>query len=314
MIPDDSLGTNPKSSLMSAALNFFLATRPAFLTITLLGCFIGITFPSSTKGSLAINLLAVVLAISVHAAANLINDFYDHLNGSDLNNHNRISPFTGGSRFIQNQLLKPAQIYQLGVVLFILSAAIGFYICLKTSWLLVPLGIIGIVIAWAYSAPPLQLMSKGILGEISIALSWSLVVIGFASMQTTNITYQAIPVGLAYGVMVSNILLVNQIPDIKADRLAKKLTLATKTSGQALSAWYIAGIITAYGLQMIGIYYFDTPRETLLSALPLPAFLYCTKVIAEVKNDKKQIKQLITLNLGSAHLYSILLVVGLLLN
>jgi 1,4-dihydroxy-2-naphthoate octaprenyltransferase len=33
---------------------------------------------------------------------NVVNDYYDHLNGTDAANVERIFPFTGGSRFIQN--------------------------------------------------------------------------------------------------------------------------------------------------------------------------------------------------------------------
>ena len=299
---------------MHAALNLFLATRPAFLTITLLGCLIGLTVPSPSKQSIVINLLTFALVILVHAAANVINDYYDHLNGSDQNNHNRISPFTGGSRFIQDQLLKPTQIFHLGVALIILSTAIGLYVCKQTTWLLIPLGITGVIFGWAYSAPPLQLMSRGILGELSIAIAWSLVVIGFASIQTASFVYQAIPMGLAYGLMVSNILLVNQIPDIEADRTARKLTLATRTNGNELSNWYLGIIIAAYIFQLIGVHYFSASIGTLLTVLLLPIFVHCAKTIRMAKKQRDQTKKLIILNLVSIHLYALFLFIGMLLD
>ena len=297
---------------MSTVLKLFLATRPAFLTITLLGCLIGLSIPSSRKESMAINLLAVTLALCIHAGANLINDYFDHLNGSDENNRNRISPFTGGSRFIQNHLIKPSEIYQLGFALITLSVFIGLYICSQTTWLLIPLGFIGVTAAWTYSAPPLQLMSRGALGELSIAIAWSLVVIGFAFMQTTNITYQIIPIGLAYGLMASNILLINQIPDIEADRLAQKLTLAAKSSSHELRAWYTGISIAAYTLQIIGIYFYGIPIQTLITLSVLPVFIICANQISGVMVRKDAMKKLILNNLVAIHLYSLLLLIGLL--
>ena len=297
---------------MSTKLNLLLATRPAFLTITLMGCLIGLALPSVNKESIAINFLALILAVFTHAAANLLNDYFDHLNGSDQNNVDRIAPFTGGSRFIQNQVFKPRQILMLGITLILLSMGVGLYICSKTTWHLIPLGMIGLSIAWAYSAPPFELMSKGVLGELSISIAWSLVVIGFASIQKNAIAYEAVPIGLAYGLMVSNILLVNQIPDIRADQLAHKLTLAVKTSRNELGRWYLTVIVGSYALQMIGIHYFELPKATLITTLLLPIFLYCAKEISAEISEKEKIKRLILNNLVVIHLYALLLLFGLL--
>ena len=116
-------------------------------------------------------LLALILALCMHAAANLLNDYFDHLNGSDDHNYGRISPFTGGSRYIQNQIISATQIHALGIALMLICCILGIYIFSQSTWLLMPIGILGLLLAWAYSAPPLQLMSKGVLGEIAIAIA-----------------------------------------------------------------------------------------------------------------------------------------------
>lgn len=297
---------------MSTKLNLLLATRPAFLTITLLGCLIGIALPSATKETFEINFLALCVALYTHAAANLLNDYFDHLNGSDQNNESRITPFTGGSRFIQNQIFKPRQILLLGIALILLSTGLGLYLCSQTTWHLIPLGMIGIFIAWAYSAPPFELMSKGVLGELAISIAWSLVVIGFASIQKNAIAYEAIPIGVAFGLIVSNILLVNQIPDIRADQLAHKLTLATQTTRNELGRWYLTVIASSYALQMIGIHYLELPKATLITFFLLPIFLYCAKEVSVEISEKEKMKRLIVNNLAAIHLYALLLFFGLL--
>lgn len=297
---------------MSTKLNLLLATRPAFLTITLLGCWIGLALPSATKATFGINFLALCLALFTHGAANLLNDYFDHLNGSDQSNEDRITPFTGGSRFIQNQIFKPRQILLLGITLILLSAVLGLYLCSQTTWHLIPLGMIGISIAWAYSAPPFELMSKGALGELAISIAWSLVVIGFASIQKNAIAYDAIPIGVAFGLIVSNILLVNQIPDIRADQLAHKLTLATQTSRNELGRWYMVVTACSYALQIMSVHYLQLPKITLITLLPLPIFLYCAKELSVEVSEKEKMKKLIVLNLAAIHLYALLLFFGLL--
>ena len=297
---------------MNRALNLFLATRPAFLSITLLGCFMGITIPGTHKESFTINTLAIALALLIHAAGNLLNDYFDHLNGSDQNNNGRITPFTGGSRYIQNKILKPSHIYRFGLILISASISIGLYICSQTTWLLIPIGLAGIALAWSYSAPPLELMAKGALGEIAIAIAWSLIVIGFATLQTENLASKSIPIGITYGLLMANILLVNQIPDIEADRKAGKLTLASQISRHQIWIWYSTICIAAYTFQVIGIYFFETPSATIVTVILLPIFLLCAKNISKYTGDKYQTRKLIVRNMVAAHLYCLLLCLGLL--
>lgn len=285
----------------------FQATRPSFLLITILGCLIGISLTESTHASWQLQTLSILVAVAAHAAANLINDYFDHINGSDAVNTDRISPFTGGSRFIQNQHLSPQTIVYFAIILLLICITLGLYICYKTTWLLMPIGGLGVLVAWAYSAPPLELMSKGILGEIAIALAWSLIVIGFAALQTNQIEMNAILIGFAYGLMVSNVLLLNQIPDIRADRQVNKLTLATRYTQTGLQRWYMLLCLGAYVSQLSAVYFFSTPKLSLMTTVLIPAFLVCAKQMNDAALPREKLKNLIILNIVSVHLYAGLL-------
>ena len=285
----------------------FQATRPSFLLITILGCLIGISLTESTNASWQLQALSILVAVAAHAAANLINDYFDHINGSDAVNTDRISPFTGGSRFIQNQHLNPQTIVYFAIILLLISITLGLYICYKTTWLLMPIGGLGVLVAWAYSAPPLELMSKGILGEIAIALAWSLIVIGFAALQTNQIEMNAILIGFAYGLMVSNVLLLNQIPDIRADRQVNKLTLATRYTQTGLQRWYMLLCLGAYVSQLSAVYFFSTPKLSLMTTVLIPVFLVCAKQMNDAALSREKLKNLIILNIVSVYLYAGLL-------
>ncbi|MEZ5450778.1 MAG: hypothetical protein R3E89_18015 [Thiolinea sp.] len=54
-------------------------------------------------------MLTLLGAGLVHAGMNVLNDYYDEQNGTDRRNGERLFPFTGGSRFIQNQVLSAAR-------------------------------------------------------------------------------------------------------------------------------------------------------------------------------------------------------------
>ena len=117
----------PTPESLKGIPRYVAATRPPFLIASVLPVFIGIA--SAWYMSHSFNLLTAILtligAILAHAGINVLNDYYDHLNGTDDQNTGRIFPFTGGSRFIQNKILTPEQTLQLGTGLILATIAIG---------------------------------------------------------------------------------------------------------------------------------------------------------------------------------------------
>ncbi|MFZ3219991.1 MAG: prenyltransferase, partial [Rhodoferax sp.] len=174
---------NPREpSLQSAShpfATYFAATRPAFLSVTLAGALIGLG--TAHADGLAINLakalLTVLFALMAHAGANVVNDYYDALNGTDAANQQRLFPFTGGSRFIQNGVLSLRATRLFGYTLLAAVIPAGLWLTAHSASGLLLIGLAGLLIAWAYSAPPLQLMARGV-GELAIVGGWLLVVLG----------------------------------------------------------------------------------------------------------------------------------------
>lgn len=297
---------------MNFIKNYFLAARPSFLTLTLLGCAIGYFGGSSTgETKWAINFLAILIALLAHASGNVLNDYFDHLNGSDSINSERISPYTGGSRFIQSNIFSPKEILQFGLLLLIVASLLGLCLCYFSTWLLLPIGILGLILLWIYSAPPLKLMSRGLAGEIAIAASWSLIVIGFATLQSNHINLALIPTAAAFGFMVANILFLNQIPDINADRNSQKFTLASKSRPEKLWLWYIFFVLTSYVLQIIAVYWNLASSQTLLTILAAPFFAFCAIKLRKGELNYLNMKTMIPVNIAGVHLYGVLICAGL---
>jgi 1,4-dihydroxy-2-naphthoate octaprenyltransferase len=248
----------------SLAKTYFLATRPAFFTITAIGVLLGSAYAiwqaahsaaadAAPLGSAEIGvsvgcfLLTLLLALTAHAAANVINDACDE--ATDRCNRTRLYPFTGGSRFLQNGVLTRTELVRFAVALFLITALGG---CALTLWLatvapmravaLAGIGALGLLVGWAYSAPPLRLSARG-MGEIAIAVAWSLVVAGAATVVGATLLpafaqtalFSSVAVGLPFGLLVANILYINQFPDAPADAAGNKRTLPVRFG--AYAAW-----------------------------------------------------------------------------
>lgn len=225
------------------------ATRPAFIGVSVIACALGIANAHHTglavQGSLAFGtMLAAALA---HAGANVLNDYYDALNGTDAANEARVSPFTGGSRMIQNGALGLNATRHLAYSLFLPVVPLGMFISWQVGPGLLWIGAAGLAIGWAYSARPLQLMSRG-LGEIGIVLAWCLMVVGADFVQRGAFNAQAGQLGLMWGLSVASILCINQFPDLQADALAGKRTLVVRLGPKLAVGVYVLLLATSYGL------------------------------------------------------------------
>lgn len=230
------------------AFIYFAATRPAFLSVTLIGCLIGLAtaWRSGVPLDVGTALATVLFALLAHAGINVINDYHDALNGADAANTRRLFPFTGGSRFIQNGILSVRATGLFGYALLAAVVPAGLWLTWQAGPGLVVIGLVGLFVGWAYSAPPLALMSRG-LGEPAIALGWLMVVLGADYVQRGSFSLLPLTAGVSYALLVANLLLINQFPDHDGDAAAGKRTLVVRL-GPANAKWaYLLIAILAYG-------------------------------------------------------------------
>ena len=239
-----------RERLSNPVVRWLLATRPAFLTITLAGCLLGLATAASSgvPFDAARAGVTVLLALLAHAAINVLNDYCDYLNGTDARNTGRIHPYTGGSRFIQNGVLTPRQMLAFAVALFAATIAGGVWLLAVAGGGLAWIGLAGLFIGWAYSAPPLMLNSRGI-GELCVAAGF-LLIVGGADYALRG-TFVPLPwlAGLPYACLVANILYINQFPDREADRASGKLHwVARLQPGTAAWGYGLILLLAALGL------------------------------------------------------------------
>ncbi|MEO0318999.1 MAG: hypothetical protein RL404_2676 [Pseudomonadota bacterium] len=285
----------------------FRMTRPGFLVATLVGCVLGI---AAAAGRQAMDpwlaLATVVLGVLAHASANVWNDYQDALNGADAANTARIFPFSGGARFIQEDVVSVETTRRVALGLAAVVVAGGLWLALQVGPVLVAIGLVGMLIGWAYSAPPLALMSRGV-GEVAIALAWSLVVVGAAVVQTTRIDTWQFIVSASYALMMANILLIAGFPDAASDAAVGKRTLVVRLGPERSVDAYLAIVMAAHLWVVLMVFAGQFPSAALAAlASALPAGVACW-LLWRARRQVAMLKPAIMLTIAAAVLHGVLL-------
>lgn len=288
-------------------------TRPGFLVITGVACLLGFatvwaTAPSQWNGPLA--LLTVLLALLAHAAANVLNDYHDALNGADAANQTGLFPFTGGARLIQNGEVTPQTTRRLAWGLLALVVPAGALLAWHSGSGLLLIGGAGLLLGWAYSAPPLALMSRG-LGECTVALTWWLVVIG--ADHALRGQWAALPawVALSLAGLIANILLINGFPDATSDAAVGKRTLAVRLGPGLGSVVYLGVALGAHAWLVIAVLGLHLPPGCLWGWLSLPLSLNAARLLHRDAARPAALRPAIVQTIAAAAVHGVALATGL---
>lgn len=249
------------ASLPNPLSRYFLATRPPFLLASLVPCLLGLATAYHDGIAIRIGcaLATVTGALFIHAGVNVLNGYYDALNGTDALNTERLYPFTGGSRFIQNGVLTARQTAFYGTGLLVTGGVIGIVLAIIVGPGLWLIGVFGLILGWAYSAPPLNLNSRG-MGELSVAIGFGLLIpLGADYVQRGVLSQLPLWAGMPYALLVANLLYINQFPDRRADEAAGKRHWVVRL-GPARARWGYALIaLLAYAVLLVGILQHQLP-------------------------------------------------------
>jgi 1,4-dihydroxy-2-naphthoate polyprenyltransferase len=214
---------------------------------------------------------------ALHLGANLINDYYDSF-GSDPLNRN-FTPFSGGSRVIQNQEMSPEGVKLLAYLLLGLGVGCGLMlIYLGRPWVALA-GLLGLGAAVFYSAAPLQFMSGG-LGEIIIFLAFGpLLSWGAYYVQTGKLSLLGAAVSLPLAFLITAIIWINEFPDMEADLAAGKRHLMARL-GLRVSRWVYAALMLAPFVSLFALMeLFHLPDLIVAALLPLPLAVRAVRLI-----------------------------------
>jgi 1,4-dihydroxy-2-naphthoate octaprenyltransferase len=246
-------------------------TRLPFLSATFVPVLLGVAVAASDgffNPWLAV--LTLIGASFAHLGSNVANDIFDTLFGADDANVNP-TQFSGGSRVVVYDLLTMPQLVAAAAGLLTAAAAIGLVLVWLTgSLLLLGIGIAGIAVGVAYTAPPLRLVYRG-LGEIAIACGFGpIVVLGAYVVQTGRISLEAALASVPVGILIALILYVNEIPDRSGDASVGKRTLPVRWSRHLVLTGYLVAGLAAFAVVVAGVVGGQLPWPTLIALAAVP--------------------------------------------
>lgn len=236
-----------RRTLSNRLATYIAATRPAFITASVLPVIAAgalAAMPEGAQVSMPLLALAVVNVALIHAGANVLNDYFDAVSGNDGSNSAFVYPFSGGSRFVPNNVLTARETFGLGALLLLIGALMGLGFVWVAGPPLLAIGMLGTLLAVTYSSPPC--LSCHGLGDLVIGIAFGILpVAGTALILTGGIPVDAWWLGIVIACFVAAILWVNSIPDIESDRSVGKMTIPARIGARPaallLTAWFVAG-------------------------------------------------------------------------
>jgi 1,4-dihydroxy-2-naphthoate polyprenyltransferase len=219
---------------------WLLAARPKTLPAAIAPVLVG-TALAAREGrfDLWVFLATLAAAVLLQIGANFANDVFDYLKGADKQ---RVGP----ARVTQSGLLSTEQMLRGTGVVFVLAALIGVYLVFVGGWPILVIGLLSILFAIAYTAGPFPLAYNG-LGDVFAFLFFGVVAItGTYFLQAGQFTALALACSVPTALLVTNIIVVNNLRDIDTDRAVNKRTLAVRIGDRATRIEYVLFVALAY--------------------------------------------------------------------
>jgi len=236
------------SASLERARIWIKAARLPFLTATFVPVVLGTAVAWYGTGWFnVVYFLAALMAVAlVHVGTNLTNDYYDHLSGNDEVNV-KFSPFSGGSRVIQNGQIAARHILFAALLCFCTATVLGVYLVVTMGKPeIVLFGLTGILCGFFYTASPVRIGYHAI-GELAVGFGFGpLTLIGSYWIQTFSFDAVAALASVPIGILIILVLLINEFPDYEADEAVGKRTLVVLLGREKAIRVYHSLLVLAY--------------------------------------------------------------------
>ncbi len=193
-----------------------LSMRPPFLLLTIFCVLLAysLALASGSTISLPVGVATFVSALFAHIAVNTLNEYQDFSSGLDL--HTEKTAFSGGSGALPQQPAAARAVLLFAQLSIAITCLAGTYLLYVRGLTLLWPGLLGILLIVGYTShinrwPWLCLIAPGTgFGLLMVAGS-------FLAL-TGQFELPVLLIALVPFLLVNNLLLLNQLPDIEADR------------------------------------------------------------------------------------------------
>ncbi|MFO7924572.1 MAG: prenyltransferase [Bacteroidales bacterium] len=237
----------------------------------------------------ALIMTGVVLA---HISVNLFNEYSDYKTGIDFNTVR--SPFSGGSGMMVNGNTSSRSVLVAAISTLAAAFVIGLYFSVVSHWSIMVLAVLGGLTIVFYT----PVLARFMLGEFFSGLTLgTFVVIGTYIAMTASpgmavsqiLTSELILISIPPGILTSLLLLINEFPDVEADRRGGRKHLVIRFGKQKAAYIYAFGVFLTFGiilaLPLLGM----ASLWIYLALIPLPLALNASFLAIRYNDDSGKI-------------------------
>jgi len=294
---------------MSPGKLMWKMTRPHTLTATFAPVILGTVIAMSTAEIDWVLFAAMMIAcLCLQIATNLFNEYYDFKRGLDTAESIGI----GGG--IVRHGLKPKNVLTVALILYVIAAIIGIYICMNSSWWLLAIGAVGMAVGYFYTGGPLPIAYTPF-GELAsgLLMGTGFVLISFF-IQTDTVTGAGLLISIPIGILVGGINMANNIRDIEEDTKGGRKTLPILLGRDKAINFLGTFFIIAYAWIVVLVIAGTVSPWALLVLLSIPKPLQAIKGFKLGKKEPKQMGIAMKSTGITNTLFSLLLSAGLLIS
>ncbi len=228
--------------------NWFLALRPWSFTMSAVSVTVGVLWAWESGISWWLYALMLVTIFFFHGATNLMNDYFDIKNRID-------SPDAPTVQYrphpLAHEKISLEKAFAVSAALYVVAAAGGLYLTYLRGLPVLIIGLMGAVISLGYTKKPLAFKYRA-LGELSVFLVWGpLAVQGAYYVETLSFSLPLLLVSVPVGMLVSLVLLANNIRDENYDRKQNILTIPVLLGGKRARVLFVAMIAFCFALLLL---------------------------------------------------------------
>jgi 1,4-dihydroxy-2-naphthoate octaprenyltransferase len=249
--------------------------RPPFLILTPICVFLGLIISLVSQSSVNFTMFFIILigAIFAHISVNTLNEYFDFKSGLDLKTEK--TPFSGGSGGLPSCPSMAKTILMIGLVSLLITIGVGFYFVYKGVYLILPIGFIGVILVatytqWINRSPLICLVAPGIGFGVLMVVGTHVILAGEHTLSPWLIS-------IAPFLLINNLLLLNQYPDMKADASVGRNTLPIAYGIKKSNLVYAAFMLLAYLSIIVLMFKGYLPALSWVALMPLLLSLFSLK-------------------------------------
>lgn len=229
----------------SRARALFLTARPKTLIAAIVPVMVATALVHAERGHVDawwISICAALSAMMIQIGTNFVNDALDFVKGADKETR------LGEARASQQGWFTHKMVLGMGLGFFALAVALGIPLVIVGGWPIVAVGLVSVLMGYAYTGGPFPLAYRGF-GDLFVILFFGLVAVGGVYyLHLGFYSWPAVFAGLQVGCLATVLIAINNLRDLDQDKLVGKRTLAVRLGPKLGRAEVAFLIMTAFAL------------------------------------------------------------------